>query len=81
MCLPRVALFADSFHEVNGVAHTCRQFEAFAKRRRLGFLCVRCGPEAYVRTQGPLWLAAPERGQQFTWDYVFEQQASRAPNP
>jgi phosphatidylinositol alpha 1,6-mannosyltransferase len=38
-----VAYFPDSFHEVNGVAHTSRQFEAFARRRDLPFLCVRAG--------------------------------------
>jgi glycosyltransferase involved in cell wall biosynthesis len=32
---PRVAYFPDSFHEVNGVAHTSRHFEAFARRRNL----------------------------------------------
>lgn len=40
---PRVAHFPDSFHEVNGVAHTSRHFEAFARRRNLPFLCVRPG--------------------------------------
>jgi len=40
---PRVAYFPDSFHEVNGVAHTSRHFEAFARRRNLPFLCVRAG--------------------------------------
>jgi glycosyltransferase involved in cell wall biosynthesis len=40
---PRVAYFPDSFHEVNGVAHTSRQFEAFARRRNLPFLCIRAG--------------------------------------
>src|ERR1700728_2611898 len=40
---PRVAYFPDSFHEINGVAHTSRHFEAFARRRRLPFLCVRAG--------------------------------------
>ncbi len=40
---PRVAYFPDSFHEINGVAHTSRQFEAFAHRRSLPFLCVRAG--------------------------------------
>lgn len=40
---PRVAYFPDSFHEINGVAHTSRQFEAFARRRNLPFLCVRPG--------------------------------------
>ncbi len=41
---PRVAYFPDTFHEVNGVAHTSRHFEAFARRRNLPFLCVRAGP-------------------------------------
>lgn len=38
---PRVALFPDSFHEVNGVAHTSRNFQGFAERRNLPLLCVR----------------------------------------
>lgn len=48
--VPRVAYFPDSFHEVNGVAHTSRHFEAFARRRNLPFLCVRAGDraESYV---------------------------------
>jgi glycosyltransferase involved in cell wall biosynthesis len=41
--LTRVAYFPDSFHEVNGVAHTSRHFEDFARRRNLPFLCVRAG--------------------------------------
>lgn len=41
--LTRVAYFPDSFHEVNGVAHTSRHFEDFARRRTLPFLCVRAG--------------------------------------
>ncbi|QMV18962.1 glycosyltransferase [Granulicella sp. 5B5] len=40
---PRVAYFPDSFHEVNGVAHTSRNFAAFAKRQGLPMLCVRAG--------------------------------------
>jgi len=44
--MPRVAYFPDSFHEVNGVAHTSRHFEAFARRRGLPFLCVRAGERA-----------------------------------
>ena len=43
MPVPRVAYFPDSFHEVNGVAHTSRNFEAYAVRRDLAFLCVRAG--------------------------------------
>jgi glycosyltransferase involved in cell wall biosynthesis len=40
---PRVAYLPDSFHEVNGVAHTSRNFLAFAERRGLPFLCIRAG--------------------------------------
>src|SRR5579859_6273332 len=40
---PRVAYFPDSFHEVNGVAHTSRNFAAYAQRHHLPFLCVRAG--------------------------------------
>src|SRR5271170_1939585 len=46
----RVAYFPDSYNEINGVAHTSRQFEAFARRRDLPFLMVRAGErsEPYV---------------------------------
>ncbi len=40
---PHVAFFTDSFHEVNGVAHTSRNFAAFAQRRGLPFLSIRAG--------------------------------------
>jgi glycosyltransferase involved in cell wall biosynthesis len=46
MRVPRVAYFPDSFHEVNGVAHTSRNFEAYAERHQLPFLCVRAGDRA-----------------------------------
>jgi glycosyltransferase involved in cell wall biosynthesis len=49
--VPRVAYFPDSFHEVNGVAHTSRNFEAFARRRGLPFLCVRAGEREQRLTQ------------------------------
>jgi glycosyltransferase involved in cell wall biosynthesis len=53
---PRVAYFPDSFHEVNGVAHTSRHFEAFARRHHLPFLCVRAGDrsEAIIE-EGNVW--------------------------
>jgi phosphatidylinositol alpha 1,6-mannosyltransferase len=41
--VPRIAYFPDSFHEVNGVAHTSRNFAAFAQRHGLPMLCVRAG--------------------------------------
>jgi glycosyltransferase involved in cell wall biosynthesis len=53
---PRVAFFPDSFHEVNGVAHTSRNYEAFARRRDMAFLCVRAGDRGdALRREGDLW--------------------------
>ncbi|HEY8998035.1 MAG TPA: glycosyltransferase [Edaphobacter sp.] len=43
MRIPRVAYMPDSFHEVNGVAHTSRNFVAYAERHALPFLCIRAG--------------------------------------
>jgi phosphatidylinositol alpha 1,6-mannosyltransferase len=40
---PRIAYFPDSFHEVNGVAHTSRNFTAYARRHHIPMLCVRAG--------------------------------------
>ena len=52
---PRVAYFPDSYHEVNGVAHTSRNFVAYAERHDLPFLCVRAGSrEAKFRRCGQL---------------------------
>lgn len=49
---PRVALFADTFHEVNGAARTCREFEAFARRRNLPFLSIHAGPAGSFHQPG-----------------------------
>jgi glycosyltransferase involved in cell wall biosynthesis len=60
---PRVAYFPDSFHEVNGVAHTSRHFESFARRRDLPFLCVRAGDRAQaVMEEGNVWTLELPRG-------------------
>ncbi len=65
--VPRVAYFPDSFHEVNGVAHTSRQFEAFARRRNLPFLCVHAGSSSGPRARsliedGSVWTLELPRG-------------------
>jgi len=61
--MPRVAYFPDSFHEVNGVAHTSRHFEAFARRRNLPFLCVRAGDRAKALMEdGNVWTLELPRG-------------------
>jgi len=59
---PRVAFFTDSFHEVNGVALTSRQFEAFARRRGLPFLSVHGGPRETVVKDEPAWTLELRRG-------------------
>jgi phosphatidylinositol alpha 1,6-mannosyltransferase len=60
---PRVAYFPDSFHEINGVAHTSRHFEAFARRRNLPFLCVRAGDrEESLIQDGNVWTLELPRG-------------------
>jgi glycosyltransferase involved in cell wall biosynthesis len=59
---PRVVYFPDSFHEVNGVAHTSRHFEAYARRRSLPFLCIRAGRrEPRLIEDGPVWTLELER--------------------
>jgi phosphatidylinositol alpha 1,6-mannosyltransferase len=61
--LPRVAYFPDSFHEINGVAHTSREFDAFIRRRNLPFLCVRAGSRIpRLMTEGQLTTLELSRG-------------------
>ena len=50
----RLALFADSFHEVNGVALTCRQFEFHAASRGLPLLSVHTGPATATWDEGSI---------------------------
>jgi phosphatidylinositol alpha 1,6-mannosyltransferase len=65
--LPRIAYFPDSFHEVNGVAHTSRHFEAFARRKNLPFLCIRAGDrcengQSAFQEDGNVWTLELPRG-------------------
>jgi phosphatidylinositol alpha 1,6-mannosyltransferase len=48
----RVAFFPDAYDEIDGVAHTARQFESFAKRRGLPFLTVHGGTVNDLRSDG-----------------------------
>ena len=61
MSPPRVAFFPDSFHEVNGVAHTSRNFTSYAERRGLPFLCIRAGGDG-VSQEGELRTLELQRG-------------------
>ena len=58
----RVAFFPDSFHEVNGVAHTARQFTGWAARTNKPVLCVRAGFAGGFTEQGSLQMLELPRG-------------------
>lgn len=58
----RVAFFPCSYEEIDGVAHTSRQFEAFAMRRELPFLTVRGGTENDLRKVGSALRMTRHRG-------------------
>ncbi|HVN21905.1 MAG TPA: glycosyltransferase [Dongiaceae bacterium] len=58
----RVAFFPDCYHEIDGVANTARQFEAFAIRHSLPFLTVHGGAEDNTQTIGPVTRVAHRRG-------------------
>jgi phosphatidylinositol alpha 1,6-mannosyltransferase len=63
--VPRVAYLPDTFYEVNGVAHTSRQFEAFAERRGLPFFCLHPGKKGgsiQEKQQGQLTTLEIPRG-------------------
>jgi phosphatidylinositol alpha 1,6-mannosyltransferase len=62
---PRVAYFPDSFYEINGVAHTSRNFQAFAVRHDLPFFCLHPstrGSAISYQTQGELATLDIPRG-------------------
>jgi glycosyltransferase involved in cell wall biosynthesis len=59
---PRVAFFTDSFHEVNGVALTSRQLDAFARRKQLPFLSIHAGPATRLTRGGAYWEYELQRG-------------------
>ena len=75
--MPRIAFFPDSFHEVNGVAHTARNFVAFAQRRGIPMLCVRAGDLGETSSrQGVVEILQLERGH---WALPVEQDLSFDP--
>ena len=58
----RVAFFPDAYNEVDGVANTSRQFEAFALRRDLPFLTVRGGDTDEIQQVGSIVRMTRRRG-------------------
>src|SRR5271166_739248 len=58
----RVAFFPDSYNEIDGVANTSRQFDAFALRRELPFLIVKGGGENESEQVGMVSRITHRRG-------------------
>jgi phosphatidylinositol alpha 1,6-mannosyltransferase len=82
---PRIAFFTDSFHEVNGVAHTSRHFDAFVRERGLPFLNVHAGPRTHLSEDGPVWTLELGRGRagfslekDMSFDLLFLRYRQRA---
>ncbi len=65
---PRVALFTDSFYEINGVGTVSREFAGFAQRRGLPFCCVHSGPETRVSSVNSVTTIELKRGLSFALD-------------
>jgi len=81
---PRVAFFADSYLEVNGVAMTCNRFVEFAKRRSLPFLCIYAGPQTEKRIDGSVSNLALKRSlasipldEDLAYDPFFQRHINR----
>jgi len=58
----RVAFFPDCYDEIDGVANTSRQFEAFAQRRELPFLTVHGGSTNEIQRVGTTLRLTRRRG-------------------
>jgi glycosyltransferase involved in cell wall biosynthesis len=59
---PRVALFCETFQEINGVALTARQLAAFAGRHELPFLAIHGAPRRERHQQGSVTRLGWPRG-------------------
>lgn len=61
-CAVRVALFPDSYHEVNGVANTVRRFEAYAREQNLPMPVIAGAEHASTVVQGAITRLELQRG-------------------
>ncbi len=60
--IPRVALFADTFHEINGAANFLRRLVNFAKEKNHEVLCVRSGDQTKFYQDGSVSFLDLKRG-------------------
>jgi phosphatidylinositol alpha 1,6-mannosyltransferase len=82
--VPRVALFCETYHEINGVALTARQLVAYAKRHDLPLLAIHAGKIPGTHEEGSVrevelkrsWLSVGiERDLEF--DFAFCRYSKR----
>ncbi len=59
---PRVALFADTFHETNGAANFLRRLVDYTQEKNREFLCVRSGEETRFYKEGSVSFLDLKRG-------------------
>jgi len=59
---PRVALFCETFHEINGVALTARQLAAYAQRHELPILAIHGGKRKSRQQEGSVTRVELTRG-------------------
>ncbi|MBA3694303.1 MAG: glycosyltransferase [Acidobacteria bacterium] len=60
--IPRVALFADTFHETNGAANFLRRLVNFAKKKEHPFMCIRSGEKTGNFQDGSVSFLDLKRG-------------------
>jgi len=83
---PRVAYFTDAYLEIDGVANTARQFEAYARRHRVPFLLVHGGYEqekvigdgGFTRVEFPRGRYGFALDRKHEFDLAFLRHLSRA---
>ena len=62
MAYLRPAFLPDTFYEVNGVAHTSRHLEAYARRHAVPLLSIHCGPRERRSDEGSVTVMELQRG-------------------
>src|SRR5277367_6724425 len=60
--VPRVSLFCETFHEINGVALTARQLVAYASRRNFPMLAIHGGLQPSEQEEGSVRRVEVKRG-------------------
>ncbi len=64
----RIALFCDSFQELNGVGTVCREFVGYAERNGVTICCIRAGEETAIQQSRTVTTILLKRGLTFALD-------------